>query len=845
MNIIKNSSQIAEKIALPLVRIDAMDLSMSIPLREYFVANGCHVVTNTNETKDIFYHIVLGDEKFVKSFLDNRRIASQKSLYICWTLAHTTNLEEQITSDQKIVYIDPKPIDQELLNTILKFFFTGRSSTKNFQSVIRSSSSQDTQGDSNKAKQIPKQREDFIKHTRFIQQDKDRIAKVIEREFPLKQQSKKQKTPHKKVIWLSSILFFFGFCIFMFIGFFLSLAITGVSLYEGTKCIKNENNTCISSWTHIAESSLHLSKNLFMIADTPRVIITSMTNQPTQISTYDRLFTAFDRVITIEKQANALIENSQQFLTTFFPTTTDDTDTTTVVQMDSIKTQLFSLQSDLDMTHLMIEDIAQSHTFPFSLPQSKWWIQSAVTRLDQIRNTITAVQRLSLLYPYISGFKDKQTYLILLQNTMELRPTGGFIGSFMTLSVADGKIENMGIQDIYAIDGQLKGHVDPPMPIAMLLNQEHWYLRDSNWNPDFSQSAQKALWFYNKETGETPQGVIAINSSIITKLLQLTGPIKLTDFNDEITADNFYTKSLYYTQTNFFPGSTQKKDFLGSLLTELTNRIFVEKKISKIQLFSVLENSLDERDVQFYFTTPEAQQIVQQFDLGGIIPAKPLCSDPLPNNTSCIPDYLGLVESNMGVNKANYFITREEFRDVIIGEQGSVSETVTRTFANTSQGEPGSGTYRNYMRFLIPKNAHVSAFTIDDTPIPVNTNKLGNTIVVPYGEIDTDSFPEYAMFAAAFDVPQGKEVTVKITYTQAFPQIDNQNPPQYNLYEQKQSGISSIPIHVRIHFPTSWQMKGGSLSLPISLANEGYLEYNSTMSHDINLTIQFIKGMSL
>ena len=69
------------------------------------------------------------------------------------------------------------------------------------------------------------------------------------------------------------------------------------------------------------------------------------------------------------------------------------------------------------------------------------------------------------------------------------------------------------IQDVHVVDGQLKGHVDPPTPIKELLEQEHWYLRDSNWNPDFTISGEKAAWFYEKETGLKVDGVIAVDAA--------------------------------------------------------------------------------------------------------------------------------------------------------------------------------------------------------------------------------------------------------------------------------------------------------------------------------------------
>lgn len=849
MPITKKSSFRDETMALPIVHIDAMDLSMAIPLREYFVANGCRVLVNTDTKESVFYHIIIGDHVFVKSFIDTPRIRGKKTLFLCWTFAIENGFIDTLDNEQKLAFIDPKQMTQSELNEILKFFFTGRTKTKNFQSILRSQSQTHFKQDTQETYKRPKPREnaDQIIHT--TDQDRARIKQTIEKEFPavkkIRNNNDKERVSKGRLI-VSGVIMFLSFCVFILIVFFLSIASTGFALYQGTQCMKNEDVSCVTTWMKISQSSVNMSTNLFVYIDIPHKFIQGITHKTISVSTYERLFTLFNRLISIEGQANGLLKDSQLFLTAFFPTTTQDSDTTTVVQMENMKTQLFLLQSDLDMTYLMAQDVANARTFPFSLPQSKKLIQTARAKLDQIRSTIATVQRLSLLYPYISGFKDKQSYLILLQNSTELRPTGGFIGSFMKLSVSDGKIDDMNVQDIYTIDGQLKGHVDPPEPIGTLLNQEHWYLRDSNWSPDFSQSAQKALWFYEKETGESPQGVIAVNSSIITKLLQITGPIKLSDFNDEITVGNFYAKSMYYTQTNFFPGSTQKKDFLGALLTEMMNRIFEKKSVSKTQLFSVIESSLEDRDIQFYFTSPEAQQIVDQFHWSGIIPTKKLCTDPLPNGIDCIPDYLSIFESNMGVNKANFFIKREQTRDITIDGKGNISETMTRTFTNVSQGETGSGTYRNYMRILIPKNAHVSAFTINDIPIPANTNKKGAPIELPYGEIDTETFDDYATFAVAFDTPAGSNTSIRITYSQPTQTKSDIQPPRFEFLDQNQSGISDMSTRIRIHYPTLWGIKQDAHSLSPSLANDGYLEYNSTMSHDINLEIQFIqKGISL
>src|SRR3989344_5241553 len=114
---------------------------------------------------------------------------------------------------------------------------------------------------------------------------------------------------------------------------------------------------------------------------------------------------------------------------------------------------------------------------------------------------------------------------------MELRPGGGFIGSYGLLTFSKGKITDFSIHDVYDADGQLKGHIEPPFPIRRYLPQIHWYMRDSNWDVDFAKAASTSAYFLNAETGKTVDGVIGVDLSFVKNLLSVTGPITVSDYN--------------------------------------------------------------------------------------------------------------------------------------------------------------------------------------------------------------------------------------------------------------------------------------------------------------------------
>ncbi|MEA3304178.1 MAG: DUF4012 domain-containing protein [Patescibacteria group bacterium] len=94
------------------------------------------------------------------------------------------------------------------------------------------------------------------------------------------------------------------------------------------------------------------------------------------------------------------------------------------------------------------------------------------------------------------GEKDLQRYLFVFQNSAEIRPTGGFIGSLMLLDFLDGVYTQTPI-DVYKLDGQLTEKI--PIPYGLQKVAENFYLRDSNYWPDFPQSAEQISWFLEKE----------------------------------------------------------------------------------------------------------------------------------------------------------------------------------------------------------------------------------------------------------------------------------------------------------------------------------------------------------
>ncbi len=361
----------------------------------------------------------------------------------------------------------------------------------------------------------------------------------------------------------------------------------------------------------------------------------------------------------------------------------------------------------------------------------------------------TLLANLNEIFPTEQG--QSKTYLVVFQNSAELRPTGGFIGSYALVSFDSGEFAGYKIYDIYAADGNLKGHIQPPDEILHYLGQPDWFMRDSNWAPDFSLTAQRLQWFLEKETGQNVAGVIGVDLGATKKILSVTGPITLAS-GQEVTADNFFEKAEYAAEINFFPGSKQKPTFLTNIAQAILDKL-ASGQVDRSQLVMAGAMMLAEKNVLLYTNSPTVEKTIKENGWGGAID----------------PQGLMIVEANLGANKANYFIKRSVQVDQEISKGGDVDTTVKITYRNESPNNtwPG-GIYKNYIRFLIPKGSKVATVSLGDGREASFSGTLTADIIaaVPNNQFLVTTLPEQEHLSVGtyIEVPVLGDKTISFKY---------------------------------------------------------------------------------
>ncbi|NQT50204.1 DUF4012 domain-containing protein [Candidatus Kuenenbacteria bacterium] len=298
----------------------------------------------------------------------------------------------------------------------------------------------------------------------------------------------------------------------------------------------------------------------------------------------------------------------------------------------------------------------------------------------------------------ILGSDYKRRYLFVFQNNNELRPTGGFMGSFALVDIDRGKIVNMEIPGggTYDMQGSLIEKRISPYPMHVI--NSLWEMQDANWFPDFPTSAEKIKWFYEKSGGPTVDGVIALNANLIPELMKITGDIYVPEVNKTFRAAGFTEQLQETIEEN--KNSKQPKKVLSLLAPKLLDKIFNAEGNDLIEVIKTIKVGLDQKDIQMYFSNSAIQEKISSYAWTGEI-----------LNSS--KDYLAVINTNIGGGKTDYYIEQNIDLQSDIQDNGDVinTVTVTRTHTGNSENSFSSKNNLNFIRIYTPVGSQLISTT--------------------------------------------------------------------------------------------------------------------------------------
>lgn len=421
--------------------------------------------------------------------------------------------------------------------------------------------------------------------------------------------------------------------------------------------------------------------------------------------------------------------------------------------------------------------------------------------LSQIRtidNSLQLMVPILSVLPTVSGFKGEQNYLMLLQNTGELRPTGGFWGTYGVLTLRDGEIVEIVSDDIYAVDAPAVGAfaMVPPDPLKRYLGADNWYLRDANWSPDVPTSIKRALEFYKIETSvagsekfpvTAPKidfdGAILITPEVAVTLLKLFGDVQID--NVQFTPENFFSVLEFEVEQAFITRGipvTERKDVIGKLIGVLFERF---RNADSQQLSALVEGTLtllDENDILLYSQDSAVQQVFERQAWSGDL------------RINAQHDHLMFVDANLAALKTDAEMNRAYTYSVHSDVGGDLIASAQINYDHIGGFDYRTTRYRTYTRVYVPLGSQL---------IEVNGSLLDDKIKNPSGAVGAvDVSEEFGatVFGTFTSIEPGSTGRLEFVYRLPERISETVDNGSYVLDVQKQPGVKNVALNLDLDF---------------------------------------------
>jgi len=358
----------------------------------------------------------------------------------------------------------------------------------------------------------------------------------------------------------------------------------------------------------------------------------------------------------------------------------------------------------------------------------------------------------------------ERRFLLLLQNNMELRPGGGFLGQYAVIKIKNGKVTSLVFEDANLLDQRIEAKVTPPYPFEKMMSLKKWKFRDSNFSPDFPTNAEKAKYFY-RLAGENNNfdGVIAVNASTFERAFDLTGPMTINGV--ELNSDNAVLKLEELVEKKYILNpdidTQNRKSMMKTLATQMVDKLSNIQSIPKLAEFGLSE--LRNKDVMLNFKDENLQRLVREAHWDGSV------------TTDWGSDYLMMVDANMGALKSDYYIDRKITYEVdLTGEKPIATAYIDYTH-NATYGDWRTSDYHTYMRLYVPKGS-----------------TLLEREMVSYPNVQEEFGKTYFGFTVHVLINRSTHARIKYELPESVRDGD------YRLLIQKQSGVGDVPVTVKV-----------------------------------------------
>ena len=389
--------------------------------------------------------------------------------------------------------------------------------------------------------------------------------------------------------------------------------------------------------------------------------------------------------------------------------------------------------------------------------------------------------------------------LVLLENSAELRPGGGFLGSYADVTIASGTIADVAIRDVADVDDGFTQNIIPPLALQPEISR--FRPADTNWFFDFPTSASKTIAYFesshlysgmgNEESAMAGQpseaamphapypmsstsfdGIIAISPRVVSDLLAVTGPVTISisstaSKNKKSIPDTRYPIPVIFASSTVSiqiqklvqDGQAQSATYPKAVLRSLADALFAQfgasTDVTKQGLLTLALDWMSKKEVMAYFTDPVFENFITTHGAGGEVYR-------VPQNFN--GDYLAAVDANVNGGKSDLYVSSTISWQSQINADGTIDDSVIIDRAHLGKTSPYwwyQVTNQDYLQLFVPDGSTLtneSGGIVKTIVSKVDYEKLGYAVDSTIALIESSTQPIFGYPAVTAHQENGKEV---------------------------------------------------------------------------------------
>lgn len=387
------------------------------------------------------------------------------------------------------------------------------------------------------------------------------------------------------------------------------------------------------------------------------------------------------------------------------------------------------------------------------------------------------------LVPALFGNAGPRRYFLAVQTPAESRASGGIAGSFGELAFDRGRVrlERIGRSRDLNQGGDPLGRTlaGPPDYVARygrFRPERSW--QNVTMSPDFPSVARVIEQLYPQSGGREVDGVISVDPIALAALLRVTGPVRVPEWAEPLSATNA-PGILLRQQYTRFPGG-ERADFLESTAKAVFDRLATTTLPSPGVVVRALAPVVRSRHLQLHSTRPDEQRLFELIGAAGAMPAVQ-------------GDFLSVVVQNAGGNKLDAFLHRSIRYEVTIDPE--TGRTSAGAVVRLESSAPASGLPPAVIGNFGPRPANPG-----DNPLYLSIYSplwLGGAAVDGQPLLmESERELDRNVFSAFVTVPAGGAVTVSVRLAGSLPVAG-----RYRLDLSRQPAVAPDDLEVTVRAP--------------------------------------------